>query len=232
MKEIKGLLTKDLLQLKSYQKTLIVFILVFIGTAIAQSNAKGVSSMLIFMMTFGLGMFSMASFSYDEMAKADTYLLSMPLTRKDMVKEKYILSICAVIIGAIIGLVASLVGNIALSYIKPEFSGIEFNVMETLGLLVGSILGVGLMQCIQIPCVFKWGAEKGRLQILVIIGLLALIIGGAFLLIGKMDLAISPTQEIQNFVMTYLPVILLVVAVGIYYGSYRISLKIVKKKEM
>ncbi len=232
MKEIKGLLTKDLLQLKSYQKTLIVFILVFIGTAIAQSNAKGVSSMLIFMMTFGLGMFSMASFSYDEMAKADTYLLSMPLTRKDMVKEKYILSICAVIIGAIIGLVASLVGNIALSYIKPEFSGIEFNIIETLGLLVGSILGVGLMQCIQIPCVFKWGAEKGRLQILVIIGLLALIIGGAFLLIGKMDLAISPTQEIQNFVMTYLPVILLVVAVGIYYGSYRISLKIVKKKEM
>lgn len=232
MKEIKGLLTKDLLQLKSYQKTLIVFILVFIGTAIAQSNAKGVNSMLIFMMTFGLGMFSMASFSYDEMAKADTYLLSMPLTRKDMVKEKYILSICAVIIGAIIGLVASLVGNIALSYIKPEFSGIEFNIIETLGLLVGSILGVGLMQCIQIPCVFKWGAEKGRLQILVIIGLLALIIGGAFLLIGKMDLAISPTQEIQNFVMTYLPVILLVVAVGIYYGSYRISLKIVKKKEM
>jgi hypothetical protein len=232
MKEIKGLLTKDLLQLKSYQKTLIVFILVFLGTAIAQSNAKGVSSMLIFMMTFGLGMFSMASFSYDEMAKADIYLLSMPLTRKDMVKEKYILSICAVIIGAIIGLVASLVGNIALSYIKPEFSGIEFNVMETLGLLVGSILGVGLMQCIQIPCVFKWGAEKGRIQILVIIGLLALIIGGAFMLIGKMDLAISPTQEIQNFVMTYLPVILLVVAVGIYYGSYRISLKIVKKKEM
>lgn len=232
MKEIKGLLIKDLLQLKSYQKTLIVFILIFFCTAIAQSNGKGVSSMLIFMMTFGLGMFSMASFSYDEMAKADAYLLSMPLTRKDMVKEKYILSICAVVIGAILGLVASFIGNIALNYIKPEFSGIEFNTIETLGLVLGSILGIGLMQCIQIPCVFKWGAEKGRIQILVIIGLLALIIGGAFMLIGQMDVAISPTQEVQNFLSTYLPVILLVIAVGMYYGSYCISLKIVKHKEI
>lgn len=231
MKEIKGLLIKDLLQLKTYQKTLIIFIVVFLGTAIAQSNAKGASSMLVFMMTFALGMFSMASFSYDELAKADAYLLSMPLTRKDMVKEKYVLSICAVVIGAVLGIVVTIVGNLALSYLKPEFAG-EMNVIEIGGLVLGSILGIGLMQCIQIPCVYKWGAEKGRIQILIIIALLVLIIGGVFLLIGQMDLDVSLTQEVQNFLTTYFPFLVLIAIIGMYYGSYRISLRIFERKEI
>lgn len=40
MKIISGLITKDLLELKSYKKTLIVYILIFVLTGIAQETTK------------------------------------------------------------------------------------------------------------------------------------------------------------------------------------------------
>ena len=106
MNQIKGLILKDLLQLKSYKKTLIVFIIVFVATSIAQENTKNI---LIVMMTLGLGMFSIATFSYDEMAKADKYLLTLPVTKKDIVMAKYILVISSTVLGAFVGVLTSIV---------------------------------------------------------------------------------------------------------------------------
>lgn len=70
MNVIKGLLTKDLLQLRSYRKTLIIFIIIFIFTGISQETTKGIGVMVSVMLTFGFGMFSMATFNYDEQSKA------------------------------------------------------------------------------------------------------------------------------------------------------------------
>ena len=66
MNVIKGLLTKDLLQLRSYRKTLIIFIIIFIFTGISQEKKKGICVIVSFILTFGFGMFSMATFNYDE----------------------------------------------------------------------------------------------------------------------------------------------------------------------
>ena len=76
----KGLILKDLLQLKSYWKTLIIYTVIFILAGAVQETEKGINVMIIFMLTFGFGMFAMASFNYDEQAKADGYLLSFPLS--------------------------------------------------------------------------------------------------------------------------------------------------------
>ena len=64
MKIISGLITKDLLQLKSYRKTLIIFILIFVFTGIEQETTKGVGVMIAVMLTFGFGMFGMATFNF------------------------------------------------------------------------------------------------------------------------------------------------------------------------
>ena len=81
----KGLILKDLLQLKSYLKTLIIYTAIFILIGMANQSPDGINIMLIFMITFGFGMFTMASFDYDEKAKADNYLLTFPLTKKTVV---------------------------------------------------------------------------------------------------------------------------------------------------
>ena len=58
MNSIKGLIIKDLSQLKSYKRTLIIFIAIFVLTGIAQENTKGIGNMLVIMLTLGFGMFS------------------------------------------------------------------------------------------------------------------------------------------------------------------------------
>ena len=74
MSIIKGLVIKDLLQLKSYKKTLIIYILIFCISSLSLEN--GIENMLVVMLTLGLGMFSIASFNYDEFNKMiDTFKL-------------------------------------------------------------------------------------------------------------------------------------------------------------
>ena len=107
MKFLSGLITKDLLQLKSYKKTLIIYILIFVLTGFAQETTKGVGVMIAVMLTLGFGMFGMATFNYDEQAKTDRYILTFPLNKKEILVSKYVLIIGSTIIGAIVGIIAS-----------------------------------------------------------------------------------------------------------------------------
>ena len=118
MNVIKGLITKDILQLKSYKKTLIIFIIVFALTSISAQD--GVENMLVIMLTLGLGMFSMASFNYDEFNKADRYILTLPLTKKEVVLSKYILVIGSTVMGSIIGIMLSYIVTFAMNKQVPN----------------------------------------------------------------------------------------------------------------
>ena len=118
MNVIKGLITKDILQLKSYKKTLIIFIIVFALTSISAQD--GVENMLVIMLTLGFGMFSMASFNYDEFNKADRYILTLPLTKKEVVLSKYILVIGSTVMGSIIGIMLSYIVTFAMNKQVPN----------------------------------------------------------------------------------------------------------------
>lgn len=224
MNHIKGLIIKDLLQLKSYKRTLIMFILIFTVTSIVQENSSGIGSMIVVMMTLGLGMFSMATFNYDEMAKADRYILTLPLTKKEIVLSKYILVSISTIIGSIIGILLSLVIGFIMNKQFP-------NILDIIYLGLGGILGVGFVEAIQIPCVYKFGAEKGRIQIFIVIALIAFLIGGIFFIGEKVNINWQ-INNVLNLINSFLPIILILSTVVIYYISYKIAYKIYKKKEI
>ena len=65
MNGIKGLITKDLLQLKTYKRTLIVFIFVFVVSGMQQETMDGAMSMITIMLILVFGMVGIATFSYD-----------------------------------------------------------------------------------------------------------------------------------------------------------------------
>lgn len=224
MNIIKGLITKDLLQLKSYRKTLILFIIIFISISISQETTKGIEGMLVIMLTLGLGMFAVATFNYDESAKADKYILTLPLTRKEIVLSKYVLVICSTTIGSIIGMIASGITTFAISKQIPDIA-------ELISFGLGAILGIGIVESIQIPCIYKYGAEKGRLQIFIIAGIGSLLVGGLFLVGEKLNLNL-PMNSILNFFNNFGALILLLAIVIIYYISFRISNRIYSKKEI
>ena len=223
MNTIKGLIIKDLLQLKSYRKTLLVYILIFILISITQDSVVGVGSMLILMLTFGFGMFSMASFNYDEQASCDAYLLTLPVTRKKIVKAKYLFVIFSTLIGAIVGMLISFIAMFVMSKQIP-------NLYSFFEMALGSILGIGIMESIQIPCIYKLGAEKGRIQIFVIGAFFLLLCSGFLFLQEKLNVHFS-WQPIITFLHQALPVILIIAICLVYFISYKIASKIYLKKE-
>ena len=222
MSKIKGLLIKDLLQLKSYKKTLLIFMIIFAFSAISEEN--GVSVMLITMITLGFGMFSMASFSYDETSKADRYILTLPITKKEVVLAKYILAIGFTIIGSIIGILLTFIIAFAFQKEIP-------NLQEMISLGLGGILGISFIEAIQIPCIYKWGAERGRMQMLIVTAIIALLIGGLFFLGEKLNITLPSEQELA-ICSTFIPFILVGAIVLIYFISYKIAYRIYSNKEV
>ena len=221
MKMIKGLMIKDLLQLKSYKRTLLVFILVFVATSLTQEKTK---DLLVVMMTLGFGMFSIATFSYDEMAKADRYILTFPLTKKEVVKAKYSLVITSTIVGSIIGMIINIILSLSLQKEMP-------NLLELVSLAMGAIFGIGIVEAIQIPFIYKYGAEKGRIQIFIAIAIIAFVLGGIIWIGEKYGINWMENSMVEMF-SKILPIILIASIAIIYFISYKISCKIYKRKEV
>lgn len=222
MNVIKGLIIKDILQLKNYKKTLIVFILIFTLTSI--SGTDGTGNMLAIMLTLGFGMFSMASFNYDELNKADRYILTFPLTKRQVVLSKYILVIGSTIIGSILG---TILGFIVTFAINKQVSNIEELILAGLG----GIFGIGLIEAIQIPCVYKWGAEKGRIQMVIVTAFVALLAGGVIFIGEKINIQFT-SNNIFDMLSRFLPLGFIVVIIAMYYISYKVAYKIYEKKEI
>lgn len=221
MNIIKGLITKDILQLKSYKRTLILYFIIFISSSIIQEDSSSIIGMLIPLLTLIFGMMSIATFSYDEMAKADNYLLTLPLTKKDIVKAKYILTISATVIGAILSLVIS---TLTLIIFKRPIPNIE----EMLPLVLGAILGIGFVEAVQIPSIYKYGVEKGRIQIFGITIIIAFAIGIIVHIGEKISINMN---GILDIISKFFPVFLILVIALIYFISYKISCRIYMKKK-
>ena len=107
---MKGLLLKDIYGLKKFWKTAVVFVGIFFLIGMMNgSEASFVSGMIVIY----AAMLTITSFAIEEAAMWNQYALSMPLNRFTMVLEKYILSIilslCGVLLSAVMVLMMSLV---------------------------------------------------------------------------------------------------------------------------
>ena len=222
---IKGLLKKDLYNLASYKTTLII-IVIFCGMAIIGTDAIYWGSVVIGII---VGMISLSTFSYDEMAKSNRYILTLPVTRKEIVLEKYILAIGATILGSWLGFVLPLlIGNI-MNYVRPD-NVIDINIDTLLATTIGGLFGVSLIQAIQIPSIFKWGAEKGRIQMFIVLFVLALIGAGVGFLIKESGLSVD-IAKLESVLKNFGLFLLILLSFIIYFISYKISYKIYKNKE-
>lgn len=221
---MKGLIIKDLLQLKSYLKTLIVFMFIFICVSLEPKNTS-VDGILTIMMTLGLGMFGIATFTYDEMAKANKYILTFPLNKKEVVLSKYILQIVLTITGAVLGMALTIIISLVLNKGIPNF-------IDLISTALGGILGIGLVESIQIPCIYKVGAEKGRIYMFILTIVAAFGVGAIVMLGEKIASNFSVNLDsINNVLETFFPIVLLGLIFLEYFISYKISYKIYSKKE-
>lgn len=222
---IKGLLKKDLYNLASYKASLIIIVL-FCGIAIVGTEAINWGSIIICTI---VGMIALSTFSYDEIAKSNKYILTLPTNRKEIVKEKFILAIGATILGGILGLLLTIIVANVMNYVRPE-NMININYESLITTTIGGMFGISLIQTIQIPSIFKWGAEKGRIQMFILLFIIIVIAAGAGFLIMKSNLNIN-MEMLENFINQFGLVLLVALMIVMYSISYVVSYRIYKNKE-
>ena len=205
---MKGLLLKDLLNLKSTFKMLGAMI-VFFAVAFLREGNSFVFGIIILM----FAMMVVTTISYDDLAKWDAYALTMPVTRKEMVLSKYLVMVLLNTLGAVLSLIIGIVG----SFLMNQSFDLEILVIVGLVYLIAFIFG-----SVIIPLIYKFGTEKARLMLF----LCALLPTALILLVEQLDVPLPTTGN----PWIYLILLVACSVIGVIL-SYLISLKIYTKKE-
>lgn len=226
MKEICGLIKKDLLNLSSYKISLLVMLVCVFAIG---SAGEEMWRYIPIVMTTMLGMIALSTFSYDELAKSDEYVLSLPVNKKEIVLEKYILVISMALIGGIIGFIITPIFTNILNNIRTEnIINIDYN--SLIFTTMGGIFGISLILAIQIPSIYKWGAEKGRIQMFILFFIIILLALGIAYLAPNLGINIK-AEAINSFFQRFGILIVVCLLIIMYYISYRISYKIFRNKK-
>lgn len=135
--------------------------------------------------------------AYDERAKWDRYALSMPLSVKDLVVSKYLLGYLMLAAGAALKLLAMAlpIGN------GSDFTSFVLTIAVSL-----------LYLALQLPILFKFGVENGRIGMMIVSGVFAIgivMIGTAT--VAQIELALLPYLALAAAIVLQIPSILLAV---------------------
>lgn len=213
---MKGLILKDLLNLRKTIRTSLIFGIAY-SIFFASFNTSFIVGILALMFT----MQALTTFSYDEHAKWDSYGLSLPITKKQLVLSKYIVSFTLMLSGMVLSFV--------LTSILTTFHGI-FNFTEIISGLFGFSISMILMLITVIPLMYKFGVERGRLMIIGIFAIPAGIILIIVKMFSQLNIPLPSSEQIESWLPSAPYVIILILAI-VTYISYQASIKIVCKKE-
>lgn len=215
---MKGLLLKDLSIMKTQGRTAVLIMAIALFMLIAGNNtAFAVVYANILFVTFGI-----TTISYDNYDNGYAFLFTLPISRKLYVMEKYVFSMLSIATGTVL----SLILMVGVSFIKEDYILATSEIAFVIGYGVSAIV----ISSIMLPVNLKFGPEKGRIAMVVLI---AIVMSGIFAMAkisGTMDLTrvYWGIREIPTFLIVG---ILSVIVLIILACSYLISCKIMEKKE-
>lgn len=216
---MKGLLVKDFRLLKVQKNFFLLIIAVAIGMALFTND---VAPMLGFL-AFVLSIFTLSTISYDEFDNGNAFLFSLPVSRKDYAIEKYCLGL--ILEGG--ALVLATLLSLIFSKIWDTTSGAEIGMSA---LILIPLLFV--LQGIMIPFQLKFGGEKGRIALLITLGLLALAGIGVEKLARMVGIDVWAILDSLSMMSLGMMVGIATVIAAIFLGvSLKISISIMDKKE-
>lgn len=199
---MKGLVIKDLINIKKDSKSYILALGVYIMISASNENLDLMTGVICVLCT----MLPNVSFNSDEKVGWNTYAISSCINRKDIVKSKYIL-----------GLICSFIGFVASSIISVINNGLYINSL-TLPVVMWSVSIIALSLIIPISLIM--GVEKGRILITLLV---------VSPLVFSFDATrIVLSQELIKFV----PMLCGLTAIFVFIISNIICLGIYKNKEL
>lgn len=216
---MKGLILKDFINLKKNARIFGTMTVLYAVMAMFSNDANFFGS--IFMMLIAI--LTLSLYSYDELARWDSFALTMPISRDDIVQGKYIMMLLLTIIGAAYSSIFTVIINIIVKA-DSVFNGFS-------SISVGAAIVI-FFYSVTLPFITKLGVEKARLiffaiyiiPFIAVISLKRLINDGSLVITEDM---IRMAKFFMNNVYLIVPLVDLV-AIGI---SYWISVSIFRKKE-
>lgn len=217
---MKGLLLKDMYNLKGYTRQYLILLIFFMIFGISMGNSHYIMWMSL---VLGLNL-GFASFPFDEEG-GYAYMLSCPVGRKTMVQAKYLLGLIS---GAAI-LLCSAVGEILSRLINGKVT--EAWMVEML-----FVLGVYfLFTSVLTPVSYHFGVEKSRV---VMLGMVAVPMVAIFLSLKLVQIS-TITEMLKGVTRLFTQeqiiyggaFLFLIVGLLFLAGSYLLSLKIFSRKE-
>lgn len=207
-----GLIKKDFLLIKANSKQMVIIFIVYLMLAF-----QGTFDATFIVPLIGIMLF-ISTFSYDDFNNWNSYTVTLPDGRRNVVRAKYIASI---ILTVILGAVALAI-SAGISYTKTN----SINVDEIMSSLMGTMLSSVIIISLLYPIVFKFGATNGRIILFaVVFGIAG--IGALIAQFVDMTSIINIINRLDNYSLIAIPIIS-VILLGI---SYLISNKIYQRKE-
>ncbi|HIS12562.1 MAG TPA: ABC-2 transporter permease [Candidatus Onthocola stercoravium] len=204
-----GLVKKDLLMIKGNIRQVILFLVVFLVLAFQENNIIVIVPVFVSMMVF------ITTFSYDEYNKWDAYAIALPISRKNIVKSKYIASVILWLIALLVTVVITVIMGII---------GQNINYFEMFGMILGCVFSIVLLEAIMFPLIFKFGVEKGRIGLFVGVFAIAALLG--FIFTGvDLENATGFIEFFNKYYYILLPLAIIILLMGSYFVSKRIYLK-------
>lgn len=202
---MKGLFLKDFYVAKKNLRAYLIMILVFTACSFGFGGSGG------FFICYGVVCMSgitMSLISYDERYHWESYAGAMPLSRKQMVTEKYLLHLLMVLVWLPVMAVVQRFQP------EPAFGG-SAPVLLAVGLNIGL-----LMPGILLPILFALGVEKGR------VGYYVVFLGG-MILAATSDNLVTTGFLVPEALGTILLILLPLV---VYCLSWWLSVRLYEKR--
>lgn len=207
-----GLIKKDFLLIKANSKSMAIIFVIYLMLAF-----QGTFDVTFIVPLIGIMLF-ISTFSYDDFNNWNSYAVTLPDGRKNVVRAKYIASI---ILTIVLGILSLAIG-VGIGYAKTN----SINLDEIISSLMGTILSSVIIISLLYPIVFKFGATNGRIILFAVVFGIAGIIG-IISNFADMTSVINMVNKLDNYSFIAIPIISIIL-LGI---SYLISNKIYQNKE-
>ena len=165
---MKGLMIKDLCLLRNQGKSMLLMLAIGLFMEVQMGTGT-----IIWFLSFLGAMLASGTVSYDEFDNGFSFLFTLPITRRQYVREKYSFSVLFVLFCLGVGILLSLVFS--------QFSGRggAAGLSDLLFMSSVGILTSGFLLATVLPLRLKFGSEQSRIVwILFFLFVTAFIIGG------------------------------------------------------
>lgn len=208
---MRGLLLKDLYNLKKDGKTVLLFVAFFIMIIFIMGNTDLFLSTIMLMFSAT----SITSFACDNQSGWDTYVNTLPVSRGEVVLSKYTLSFLLALAGGLLVLLVrwtkGLLNNIS------DFS-------ETLIFAYSLFVAAVILISILLPLVYKLGVERSRIIVIAV----AVIPASAVFMLAQTGALVVPDKQTIRQALLLSPFVIIVCGIV----SFLVSHGIYRRKEV